>query len=57
VGGALPEAELVEVVDLVGLVDGRITERFDCYAGTSSMERLASDVDVHGVNLFARKPE
>jgi arsenite methyltransferase len=56
VGGALPEAEMIEVVELVGLMDGQITERFDCYAGTSSKSRLSADVDVHGANLFARKP-
>ena len=43
-------------MQLVGLVDGRLCERFESFAGTSSMNRLARDVDVHGVNLFARKP-
>jgi len=56
VGGALPEAELIEVTTRVGLVDARITEQFDCYAGTSAKEKLSRDLEVHGVNLFARKP-
>lgn len=55
-GGALPEAELIEVTTRVGLVDARITEQFDCYAGTSAKEKLSRDLEVHGVNLFARKP-
>lgn len=49
-------AELVEVVGMVGLVGGCIVEQFDCYDGTSSKDRLASDVGVRGVNLYARKP-
>jgi hypothetical protein len=56
VGGALPEAEFIEVATLVGLVDVRITERFDCYAGTSAKEKLSKDLEVHGVNVYARKP-
>jgi hypothetical protein len=56
VGGALPEAELIDVAAKVGLLEVRITARFDCYAGTSAIDRLASDVGVHGVNLSARKP-
>ena len=55
-GGALPEAELIEVVAAVGLLGGEIMERFDCYAGTSALDRLAADVGVHGVNLMAHKP-
>jgi hypothetical protein len=56
VGGALPEAELIDVAAKVGLLEVRITARFDCYAGTSAIDRLASDVGVHGVNLSAHKP-
>ena len=47
---------MLAVVAEVGLIDAKITERFDCYAGTSAMDKLASDVGVHGVNLSARKP-
>jgi len=57
VGGALLDAELVEVVGHVGLVEGRITHRYDCYEGTSSKAKLPADFDVHGANLFARKPK
>jgi arsenite methyltransferase len=56
VGGALPEAELLQVVEQVGLIDGRLAQRFDCYAGTSAKDKLPGDFDLHGVNLFARKP-
>ena len=55
-GGALPEAELVEVVTAVGLVSGQIVERFNTYDRTSAKAKLAADVGVHGVNLLARKP-
>ena len=55
-GGALPEAELVAVATEVGLVDCRISRRFDCYEGTSAIDRLSDDVGVHGVNMSARKP-
>ncbi|MCP5071478.1 MAG: hypothetical protein GY946_33375 [bacterium] len=49
-------AEIVEVVGMVGRVEGKIIERFECYEGTSTMNKLAKDLDVHGVNLFARRP-
>ena len=39
----------------VGLVDVRITERFDCFKGTSK-EDVATEFGVRGVNLFARRP-
>jgi len=56
VGGALQVAELVQVVETVGLVDTRVTETFDCYAGTSAHTKLSSSFDIRGVNLYARKP-
>ena len=52
----MPEAELLEVVQAVGFHDVRITEHFGCYDGTSAKEKLSDDLNVHGVNLFARKP-
>jgi len=33
----------------------KITERFDCFRGTSK-ENVARKFGVHGVNLFASKP-
>jgi hypothetical protein len=45
------------VLRLVGLTEGRIDCRFRCYEGTSVNEKLGeTDLDVHGVNVFARKP-
>jgi len=41
----------------IGLVDGAIVERFDCYDGTSAKAKLSTDLYVQGVNFFARKPE
>jgi hypothetical protein len=40
----------------VGLTDGKIVERFDCYEGTSAKAKLSQDLFVQGVNFFARKP-
>jgi hypothetical protein len=38
------------------LTDGEITERFDCYEGTSAKAKLSQDLFVQGANFFARKP-
>jgi arsenite methyltransferase len=51
----LPEAELYEITARVGLTDGKIVERFDCYQGTSAKAKLSKDLFVQGVNFFARK--
>jgi SAM-dependent methyltransferase len=56
IGGALPEAELDELAAKVGLFEGKIGERFDCYKGTSARVKLSKDLFVQGVNFFARKP-
>jgi hypothetical protein len=37
-------------------VGGAIVERFDCYEGTSAKAKLSKDLNVQGVNFFARKP-
>ena len=39
----------------VGLTEVRITDRFDCFRGTSK-EEVAAELGVHGVNVFARTP-
>ena len=54
-GGALPEAELIEMVTRVGFEQARVTDRFDCIRGTSR-EAIARFLGVKGVNLAARKP-
>jgi arsenite methyltransferase len=56
IGGALPETELNEIIAGVGLTDGEIVERFDCYEGTSVKAKLPKDLYVQGINFFARKP-
>ena len=38
-----------------GFTDVRITDRFDCFAGTRK-ERTARRYGVFGANIFARKP-
>jgi SAM-dependent methyltransferase len=40
---------------LVGLKDGRIVERFNCFMGTSAEQHVSKDLFVHGVNFYARK--
>jgi arsenite methyltransferase len=55
IGGAVQEEELRALAADVGLVGGRVTERFDCFAGTSAANKLASDLHVHSVNFVAEK--
>jgi len=55
IGGALPEPELFEIAAAVGLRDGRITERFDCFRNTSAEAKISKDLRVHAVNFLARK--
>jgi SAM-dependent methyltransferase len=57
VAGALRESELLAVIEAVGCAGGRITERFDAYAGTPVAATVASAVGVHGGNFLARKPK
>jgi len=56
IAGALPERELPELVAQVGLIDGRIVARHDCFAGTSAEQKVSSDLYVQGLTFFARKP-
>lgn len=56
VGGALPEPELLELATAAGLRDGRIAARFECFAGTSAMTKVSSDLRLAAVSFFARKP-
>jgi hypothetical protein len=46
---------MTQLLEEVGLTDVRITDRFDCFRGTSK-EDVAVEFTVRGVNLFARKP-
>jgi ubiquinone/menaquinone biosynthesis C-methylase UbiE len=56
IAGALPEVELATLTAAVGFLDGRVTERFDCFRGTSAESKLSRDLKVGAVNFFARKP-
>jgi SAM-dependent methyltransferase len=55
IGGALREEELRELAAAAGLRGGRVTERFDCFAGSSAGRKVALDLQVHGANFFAEK--
>jgi len=56
IGGALPESELAALAAEAGLRGGRVVERFDCFAGTSTKTKVAADLRVHSVTFFAQKP-
>jgi arsenite methyltransferase len=55
VGGALPESELLALTEAAGLTGGRVLERFDSLGGTGAGARVAKDLHVHAVNLFAER--
>ncbi len=46
---------MMRLLQEVGLAEVRITDRFDCFRGTSK-EDVAREFTVRGVNLFARRP-
>ncbi len=48
-------AELAEIASAVGLTDGHIVERFNCFADTSALQKLSKDLRVQGVNFVARR--
>jgi len=55
VGGALLEAELLELAEEAGLSDGRIVKRFESFKGTASLARVKASRHPHGANFYARK--
>jgi ubiquinone/menaquinone biosynthesis C-methylase UbiE len=55
IGGSLPESELFEISSAVGLSDGKILERFDCFRNTSAEAEVSKDLYVQAVNFFATK--
>jgi arsenite methyltransferase len=55
IGGALTVTELQALAAAAGLRAGGVTERFDCFAGTSAGGKVASDLQVHAVNFFAER--
>ena len=46
---------MVEALSEAGLSEVRITQRFDCFRGTSK-EGTAKQFGVRGANVFGRKP-
>lgn len=55
VGGALPEAELPELIAGAGLRNVRLVEHFDCFRGTSVEAKLGNWLRVHAVSYYAEK--
>jgi arsenite methyltransferase len=55
VAGAVPESELPELVASVGLEGGRVTQRFDCFGGTTAADKVSKDLALQAVNFLARK--
>jgi SAM-dependent methyltransferase len=53
IGGAVQEEELSELAAAAGLQGGRITHRFDCFAGTTAGAKVSRDLLVQGVNFRA----
>lgn len=56
IAGALPEPELVQLANDVGLANPRVHQTFDCFAGTSAEHKVSRDLRVRSVNFSARKP-
>lgn len=55
VAGALWEPELTQLATAAGLKGCRVTQRFDCFRGTSAEHKVSQDLQVQGVNFFARR--
>lgn len=56
IAGALPEPELVLLIQELGFVDAQPLAHFECFAGTSAERKVSRDLRVRGLNFFARKP-
>ena len=56
VGGALVEPELLTLATAVGLQQGGVVQRFNCFYNTSAETKVAKDLFVHAVNFYACKP-
>lgn len=56
VGGALMESELTSLAHEVGLVNGEVVKRFNCFYNTTAEAKVAKDLFVHAVNFVASKP-
>lgn len=56
VGGALTEEALPRLLLECGLTQVRITERFECFAGTSVDRKFHRHLHAYGVNVHAVRP-
>lgn len=56
VGGALVEQELLTLSEQVGMQQGQVMSRFNCFYNTSAEAKVAKELFVHAVNFSARKP-
>jgi arsenite methyltransferase len=56
IAGALTERDLVTLAREAGFVDAQPLERFRSFEGTSAEHHVSADLDVQGMNFFARKP-
>jgi arsenite methyltransferase len=56
IAGALTERELVATCRELGFVEVRPLTRFRCFEGTNAEHKVSRDLEVQGMNLFARKP-
>lgn len=56
IAGALTEPELVAICRELGFVEVRPLARFRCFEGTNAEHKVSRDLEVQGLNLFARKP-
>lgn len=56
IGGALTEGALVDLLTGCGLHEARITERFECFAGTDLARKFHGQLHAYGANVLASRP-
>jgi arsenite methyltransferase len=56
VGGAVTQADLLQLVRGAGLADARVVENFDCFRRTSLEIKFGKAIRVQAASLFAAKP-
>lgn len=49
-------AELVGLLEEVGFTDVRLGERSRCFEGTSAEAKVSKDLEIGGLEVFARRP-
>src|SRR5690606_36365911 len=55
IAGSLLDSEWPQVLEMAGLVEGKLSNETDVYSG-SKHESDAAEFDTRGVTVFARKP-